>query len=605
MVTLISCETVASSMVASNSPIERLWPEPGAASLPGQHNPAPMSSSGNHRTSLQPIVLCLGLVASHPGVTNADTEPGSLPIIPCPVETRLIGEKPFRLNPSTVIVGDAKCAESAASAVEAVRRVTGVTLKTDSAGRARGNIALRLDGGLFPELPGWQRAESCKLTVKSSGIELTAPSQHGLFNGAQTLAQIIAPAGPEQWTVRPCAAKDYPRFQWRGLLLDPARHFLPPEYLKKFITLMASYKYNRLQLHLTDDQGWRIEIKKYPRLTEIGSVRKESPKRGDCNQGDGQVYGPFFYSQDQVCDLVRFAEARHVTLMPEIEIPGHFGAAVAAHPEFSCGGGPFEVQTRWGIKSEILCAGNDVAIAFAKDVLNEVCQLFPSKLIHIGGDEAPRERWKTCAKCQARMKAEGLEREAQLQTWINHQLENFLASRGRRLVGWDEILEGGLTPGAVVMSWHGAQGGIAAATAGHDVVMSPTTHCYFDYAQAEGPNEPEHIGWGSLTTRLATVYRLEPVPAVVPAAQRKHILGAQGNIWGEFIRDGKDVEYFAFPRALALAEVNWSPAARRSFEDFIRRLDAQYPLLDRWQVNYREPDAETTRQEPEARPESK
>jgi hexosaminidase len=228
--------------------------------------------------------------------------------------------------------------------------------------------------------------------------------------------------------------------------------------------------------------------------------------------------------------------------------------------------------------------------------LGEVCDLFPSEFIHIGGDEVPRERWKTCSKCQARMKAEGLKNEAQLQTWLNHRLEEFLTSKGRRMIGWDEILEGGLTPGAVVMSWRGSQGGIDAAKAGHDVIMSPTTHCYFDYAQAKGPNEPECIG-GFIP--LATVYSFEPQPPELSEAQRRHILGAQGNIWGEYIRDGKDVEYFAFPRALALAEVIWSPVAGRNFDSFAWRLNAQYPLLDRLKVNYRKPDAESTRREPE------
>jgi hexosaminidase len=351
---------------------------------------------------------------------------------------------------------------------------------------------------------------------------------------------------------------------------------------------MAFYKFNRLQLHLTDDQGWRLEIKKYPRLTQIGSVRKESPRHGNPQQGDGTVYGPFFYTQDQVRDLVAFAQVRYVTLVPEFEIPGHFGAALAAYPELSCTGGPFEVQTRWGISPDILCAGNDAAVAFVKDVLEEICELFPGQFIHIGGDEAPRQRWKTCPKCQARMKVEVLKQEAQLQTWLNHRLEEFLASKGRRMIGWDEILEGGLTPGAVVMSWRGIQGGIAAAQADHDVVMSPSSHCYFDYAQARGPSEPECIG-GFLP--LETVYLFEPVPAALPSHQRGHILGAQGNLWGEFMCGGKDVEYFGFPRALALAEVLWSPAEGREMAGFLGRLEGQLAQLESLQVNYRRPDA--------------
>jgi len=552
------------------------------------------------------IALCLAFWTLNSNVANANTDSNSLPIVPLPVESHLSPGEPFRITPSTVIAYNPESKDTAARMVEALQRVTGTTLKADSTSASKGDIVLRLDTKLFSELPRWQRAESYRLTVKSSGIELTAPSQHGLFNGVQTLTQLVTPAGEQQWTVGPCELKDYPQFQWRGLLLDPARHFLPPEYLKKFIEIIASYKYNRLHLHLTDGSGWRIEIKKYPRLTEVGSVRKESPKRGDREHGDGKVYGPFYYSQVQMRELVAYANARHVTIVPEIEIPGHFGAAAAAYPEFTCKGVPLEVESAWGYAPDVLCAGNDAGITFVKGVLDEICNLFPSEFIHIGGDEAPRERWKTCPKCQARMKVHGLKREAQLQTWINHQLKTFLASKGRRMIGWDEILEGGLTPGAVVMSWRGSQGGIDAAKAGHDVIMSPSTHCYFDYPQAAGLNEPEHIEWeGVPTTRLSTVYSFDPVPSAIPPAQRKHILGAQGNIWGEFIWDGKDVEYFAFPRALALAEVNWSPVAGRNFENFVKRLNAQYPLLDRLQVNYRRPDAETTRRAPEAKPEHK
>jgi len=558
------------------------------------------TSNPRSNRSTRKLSRLLGLTSAALLATAASAAGGSdsLPVVPLPVEAQWVEAKPFQLTPSTVIVCGAGTQESGARAVETLRRVTDATLKTASRSRARGNIALRIDPTLFPQRPDWQRAESYRLTVKSSGIELSSPSAHGLFNGAQTLAQLVAPDGKGRWQAGPCEVEDYPRFQWRGLLLDPARHFLPPEYLKKFITVMAGYKFNRLQLHLTDDQGWRLEIKKDPRLTEIGSVRQQSPKRGDRKHGDGQVYGPFFYTQAQIRELVAYAKARHVTLVPEIEIPGHFGAAIATHPEFSCAGKLSEVRSVWGVNADILCPGNDAAVAFVKDVLAEVCELFPSEFIHIGGDEVPRERWKTCPKCQARMKAEGLKNEAQLQTWLNHRLEEFLVSKGRRMIGWDEILEGGLTPGAVVMSWRGSQGGIDAAKADHDVIMSPTTHCYFDYAQAKGPNEPECIG-GFIP--LATVYAFEPVPAELSASQRRHVLGAQGNIWGEYIWNGKDVEYFAFPRALALAEVVWSLPNSRSFENFISRLNAQYLLLDRLQVNYRQPDAETTRRAPGAK----
>ena len=518
------------------------------------------------------------------GVTAATGAENQIPVVPLPVKARPVEGAAFQVTPSTIVVCEG---EVATRAVESLHRVTGWTLKTESTVGSESNIVLRLDRGLFPELPDWQRAEGYRLSASGSRVELSASTAHGLFNGVQTLAQLVTNPVAGKWQIPACNIEDYPRFQWRGLLLDPARHFLPPEFLKKFVKIMAFYKFNRLQLHLTDDQGWRIEIKKYPRLTQIGSIRKESPRHGDRKQGDGQVYGPFFYTQDQIRELVAFAQARHVTIMPEFEVPGHFGAALAAQPEFSCTGGPFEVQTRWGIKRNILCAGNDAALAFAKDVLSEICELFPSQFIHIGGDEAPRDRWKACPKCQARMKADGLTTEAQLQSWLNHRLEKFLASKGRRMIGWDEILEGGLTPGAVVMSWRGTQGGIAAAQAGHDVVMSPISHCYFDYAQTKDPREPESFGG---FVPLDLVYSFEPVPPVLSASQQRHVLGAQGNLWGEFLWDGKDVEYFGFPRALALAEVLWSPAEARNLADFIGRLDGQLRQLDRLQVNYRKPD---------------
>ncbi len=362
---------------------------------------------------------------------------------------------------------------------------------------------------------------------------------------------------------------------------------MPPEFVKKLVDLMALHKLNTLQLHLTDDQGWRIEIKKHPRLTQIGSIRKESPQKGDRDHGNGTPYGPFFYTQEQVRDFVAYAQARHVTLVPEIEMPGHFLAALTVYPALSCTGGPFELRTRWGVEPDVLCPGNDQSVAFVEDVLGELIELFPGRFVHIGGDEAPRDRWKTCPKCQARINAEGLKNEAQLQTWFNSRVEDFLVRHGRRLIGWDEILEGGLTSGAAVMSWRGIEGGIAAAEAGHDVVMSPTSHCYFDYAQAQGPGEPESIG-GFIP--LQKVYAFEPIPPTLPDAKGRHIIGGQGNIWTEYIWTPQDVEYFAFPRATALAEAVWSPASGRQFEDFLRRLGDHLKRLDELGVNYRRPD---------------
>jgi len=539
------------------------------------------------------LLLTVCLVSVPVAPLRAASSPPAL--VPKPVRVEM-KHGSFVLSEKTVLVAGAGARGEARQLADALKTPTGFRLRVASGRPRAGCIVLTLDRSLASRLG----TEGYQLSVTPERVSIRAAEAAGLFYGGVTFRHLLPPeicstsrvmpiSGAATWRAPCVEIEDQPRFPWRGLLLDPARHFFPPEFIKKLLDVMALHKLNALQLHLTDDQGWRLEIRKYPRLTQIGSLRPESPKRRDPAHGDGTPYGPFFYSPKQIRELVAYAAARHVTLVPEIEIPGHFRAALAAYPEFSCTGGPFAVRTRWGIEPDILCPGNDAAIAFAKDILGEVCELFPSRFIHIGGDEAPRDRWKQCPKCQARLKAEGLKNEAQLQTWLNHRLEEYLASKGRRLIGWDEILEGGLTPGATVMSWRGVEGGIAAAAAGHDVVMSPTTHCYFDYAQAQGAGEPECIG-GFIPLR--TVYAFEPVPPTLPEPKRKHILGAQGNVWTEFIWLPQEVEYFAFPRAAALAEVAWTPAESKNYDDFLTRLEAHCRRLDQRGVNYRRLDAE-------------
>lgn len=497
-------------------------------------------------------------------------------------------EGSFHFTRSTRLVAVGEAATEAAGLADALAPAFGRRLTVVNRGRL-GDVEFQLT----PVTAEWG-AEGYGLTIEPQRVVVRAATRAGLFYGGVTLRQLLPVEvfGAERsatlavggaWL--PCLEiRDRPRFAWRGLLLDVARHYQPPAFLERFIDLMALHKFNTLQLHLTDDQGWRIEIRKYPRLTKVGSVRAESPRREDRDHGDGMPYGPYFYTRAQIRDLVVYAARRHVTLVPEIEMPGHFLAALTAYPEYSCTGGPFKVRTRWGVEPDILCAGNDAAVRFATDILGEVCDLFPGSFIHIGGDEAPRDRWKACPKCQARMRAEALGNEAQLQTWLNRRVEQFLASRGRRMIGWDEILEGGLTPGAAVMSWRGTEGGLAAARAGHDVVMSPTSHCYFDYAQARGPAEPEAIGG---FVPLSTVYAFEPMPAGLEADRRPHLLGVQGNVWTEYLATPAEVEYFTYPRAIALSEVAWSPAAGRTFESFRTRLAAQLLRLDRLDVRYR------------------
>jgi len=548
------------------------------------------------------VTLMAAIAASLAAAPPTGAEPN---VIPRPAKVEA-GEGTFELTAATTLAADADARAEAEKLAAALRTATGFELPVRANAKDGSVIRLQLDAALEAELG----KEGYALAVEPAGVVIRAAAPAGLFYGGVTLRQLLPefifcdtvvkqvsravpeigghvrlePPRPVRWIVPCVRIADRPRFAWRGLLLDPARHFLPPADVKRMIDLIALHKLNSLQIHLTDDQGWRIEIRKYPLLTQVGSVRAESPRRGDRRKGDGKPYGPFFYTQAQVRELVAYAAERHVTIVPEIEMPGHFLAALSAFPHLSCTGGPFKPWTRWGISHDILCPGNDKSVQFAQDVLAEVVELFPSRFIHIGGDEAPRDRWKACPKCQARMKAEGLASEAQLQTWFNSRIEKFLASKGRRMIGWDEILEGGLTPQAAVMSWRGTAGGLAAAGAGHDVVMSPTSHCYFDYAQSKAPGEPEAIG--RLIT-LSKVYEFEPIPAGLPAERHNHILGAQGNLWSEYLHGRKDVEYFAFPRAAALAEAVWSPAAPRDFADFRARLAVHLRRLDQLDVNYR------------------
>jgi hexosaminidase len=538
----------------------------------------------NHNTAALAAVLLLSAFSARS--VNAASPPA---LIPAP-QKLVMRDGSFELTRPVTIVAETDAEREAGTLAEELHSL----LNSDPIAVAKptepGAIRLEID----PSLAAALGREGYRLTVTAGGVQIRAADEAGLFYGGTTLCQLLdtngdSPSHPAATPATPLSIpcleiEDAPRFAWRGLLLDPARHFLPVEFVKKFIRTMSLYKFNSLQLHLTDDQGWRLQIKKYPELTQIGSVRRESPKKGDRTQGDGTPHGPYFYTQEEIRDLVAFAAKRHVDLLPEIEMPGHFLAALSAYPQFSCRGVPIQVRTRWGIEPDILCAGNDDAIEFVKDILAEVCDLFPGRFVHIGGDEAPRDRWKECPRCQARIRSQGLKNEAQLQTWMNQQVEKFLEGRGRRMIGWDEILEGGLTPRAAVMSWRGMDGGKAAAQAGHDVVMSPTSHCYFDYAQARGPDEPEAIGG---FVPLEAVYSFEPVPPSLPDSQRKHILGAQANLWGEYFWSGSDVEYFAFPRAIALSEVVWSPADRRDFSEFRSRLQRHALTLQRLGVRFR------------------
>jgi hexosaminidase len=449
-----------------------------------------------------------------------------------------------------------------------------------AAPRGRGAVFLAIDAA-FPDTSD----EAYRLVSDAKGVHITARGHAGLFYGVQTLRQLVAPRR-DGWAVPGVRITDRPRFVWRGLHLDVGRHFFPVAEVKRYIDLMARYKLNTFHWHLTEDQGWRIEIKRYPWLTQVGAYRKETmvARHFDPYDGDGVPYGGY-YTQDEIRDVVRYAAQRYVTVVPEIEMPGHSLAALTAYPELACTSGPFHVATQWGVFEDIYCP-TEKTFAFLEGVLTEVMELFPSRYIHVGGDEAPKFRWHDSPVAQAVMQQNGLANEEELQSYFIKRIEQFLSSHGRRLVGWDEILEGGLPPEATVMSWRGTEGGIAAARADHDVVMTPGDFLYFDHLQGEASAEPLGIGG---YVPLERVYEYEPVPDSLTPEQATHILGAQGNMWTEYVATPEHLEYMVYPRALALAEVTWSPREARSWASFQARLPSALAALERAGVNFRIP----------------
>jgi len=436
-----------------------------------------------------------------------------------------------------------------------------------------------------------EQVDGYELNVLSDHIVVSANNETGIFYALQTLRQMMRmdalPNAKDQlrnWSIPTVSILDYPQFTYRGMHLDVCRHYMPVEFVKKYIDLLAYYKMNRFHWHLTDDQGWRIEIKQFPKLQEVAAWRDETligHYRETPDRYDGIRHGGY-YTHEEIKDVVAYAAQRGVTIIPEIEMPGHAQAALAAYPKLGCTAGPYEVVETWGVFDEVFCP-RESTFVFLEKVLDEVMELFPSPYIHIGGDECPKTRWKSCPHCQARMQEEGLKDEHELQSYFITRIEKYVNSKGRNIIGWDEILEGGLAPNATVMSWRGMKGGIDAAKSGHDVIMTPGTHCYFDYYQADPAVEPLAIG-GLIT--LEKVYSFNPVPADLTSAEAKHILGAQANLWTEYIGSPQQAEYMAYPRAIALAEVLWTPASRRDWPEFAKRLNQHLERLDGMQVNY-------------------
>lgn len=511
---------------------------------------------------------------------------GDYAIIPLPQEVVTQGSAPFLLKPSTPISyqeGDAEMEQTARFLASYVKEATGYEPKVIT-GNADKGIHLSIASDI-------RNPEGYRLLVSENGIEIAGASNAGIFYGVQTLRKSI-PAVAEGMDIELPAASinDYPRFPYRGMHLDVSRHFFPVDSVKKFIDILALHNMNRFHWHLTDDQGWRIEIKKYPELTQIGAQRKETVIGRNSGKYDGKPYGEgMFYTQDEIRDVIAYAQERFITIIPEIDLPGHQLAAITTYPDLGCTGGPYEVWTQWGVSDDVICAGNEKAMTFLEDVLGEVIDLFPSEYIHVGGDECPKVRWEKCPKCQARIKAEGIKgdkkhsAEEYLQSYVISRMEKFVESKGRHIIGWDEILEGGLAPNATVMSWRGMDGGIEAAKQKHNVVMTPNTYVYLDYYQsADTDLEPDAIG-GYLP--LEKVYSFEPTAGISPEDQ-KYVIGAQANLWTEYIPTFSQVEYMIMPRIDAVADIQWSDPSKKDYQTFLPRVARMTQLYDRLGYNY-------------------
>lgn len=419
------------------------------------------------------------------------------------------------------------------------------------------------------------------INISNEMIMVIGKNPEGLFQGIQTLLQLIKTS--EDGKIPALEIQDSPKFQWRGMHLDVSRHFFTVEEVKQYLDYLAMYKMNTFHWHLTDDQGWRIEIKKYPKLTQVGSKRKESMIGAYVdNTFDGKPYGPYFYTQQQIKEVVKYATERHITVVPEIEMPGHALAALSAYPELACTKGPFEPATKWGVFDDVFCP-KDETFTFLENVLDEVMTLFPSQYIHIGGDECPKTRWKECAHCQELIRKNNLKDEHGLQSYFIQRIEKYVNSKGRKIIGWDEILEGGLAPNAAVMSWTGVNGGIEAAKTNHFAVMTPGSYCYFDHYQGDPATEPNAFGG---FTPLDKVYSYDPIPTELNADQAKYILGVQANLWTEYILDFKQIEYMIFPRLMALSEVAWGTSDPKKYKEFEDRVVEHFKILDKMNVNY-------------------
>ncbi len=493
----------------------------------------------------------------------------------------------FKLSSSTKIVyehGNMDLKAISTKLSDQIKKTTGFQLKITEAGQraSKNEIILKLKSG--SDTLG---NEGYTLSVSPDNIQVNAQKPAGIFYGIETIYQLVS---GEKTNMKSATSilipaveiVDKPRFPWRGLMLDVGRYFYSVDFIKQYLDELAMHKMNTFHWHLTEDHGWRIEIKKYPRLTEVGAWRDGTQFTRFNDHINRNPHGGF-YTQEQIREIVKYAQERYINIVPEIEMPGHTLAVLAAYPDLSCTGGPFKIPINWAIQKDIYCAGNEKTFEFLENVLSEVADLFPSPVIHIGGDEAPKDRWKVCPKCQKRIKDEHLKDEHELQSYFIKRIEDFLRTKNKKIIGWDEILEGGLAPNAMVMSWRGEEGGIAAAKQHHEVVMTPNQYTYLDYYQGEPYHEPAAIG-GLLT--LEKVYSYEPIPSVLTAKEASYIKGIQGNLWAEYVHSPEKAEYMTFPRAAAIAETGWSQPQNKNWENFKQRMEIQYKRYELAGINY-------------------
>lgn len=505
-------------------------------------------------------------------------------VIPLPQSIQMAKTGEFALTQGTNITyaaGNELQKNNAEFLAEYVEQISGLKLKPVAGAAQKGAINLAVAKNI-------KNKEGFSVTVDAQGVTISGGSEAGVFYGIQMLRKAL-PVTQEAIVLPFGTVTDAPRFEYRGMMLDCSRHFFPVEFIKKYIDILALHGENNFHWHLTDDQGWRFEVKRYPKLTEVGSWRKQTVIGHNTGIYDGTPYGGY-YTQAQCREIVEYAKKRYINVMPEIDMPGHMLGALAAYPELGCHKDHYDVWEIWGISNDVLCVGNPKTVEFIQGVLEELIDVFPSEMIHVGGDECPKTAWKTCPICQAKAKELGLVAtgkhtvEEQLQSYFIKEMEKFLNARGRKMIGWDETLEGGLAPNASIMSWRGLEGGIEAAKQHHDVVMTPTSFCYFDYYQStDQKNEPIAIG-GYLP--VSRVYEFNPVPEQLTKEEAKYIKGCQANLWVEYIPDGDQVEYMVLPRMAALCETQWMDGAAKNYEDFVGRTPKLFALYDKLGYTY-------------------